>query len=106
MSWLGAIRRGINHAGGIVLNCAARSDRKRTNKGQLLEPPDSSRNGRHLALSRSAPRCRRGAEIAQISVPSARVRASSTSTPRYLTVFSILVWPSRIWTARRLPVAL
>jgi hypothetical protein len=26
--------------------------------------------------------------------------------PRYLTVFSIFVWPSRIWIARRFPVAL
>ena len=43
---------------------------------------------------------------AQISVPSVRVRASSTSTPRYLTVLSILVWPSRIWTARKFPVRL
>jgi hypothetical protein len=42
----------------------------------------------------------------QTSVPSARARASSTSTPRYLTVVSIFVWPSRIWTALRLPVCL
>ena len=42
----------------------------------------------------------------QISVPSAKVKASSTSTPRYLTVLSIFVWPSKIWTARRFPVAL
>lgn len=32
----------------------------------------------------------------QISVRSASSRASSTSTPRYRTVFPILVWPSRI----------
>ena len=31
-------------------------------------------------------------------------KASSTSMPRYLTVLSILVWPSRSWTALRLPV--
>ena len=42
----------------------------------------------------------------QISVPSARASASSMSTPRYRTVLSIFVWPSRICTARRLPVCL
>lgn len=42
----------------------------------------------------------------QISVASDSERASSTSTPRYRTVFSILLWPSRIWIARKLPVAL
>lgn len=41
----------------------------------------------------------------QISVLSASNSASSMSTPRYLTVFSILVWPSRIWMALMLPVA-
>ena len=40
------------------------------------------------------------------SVPSASASASSTSTPRYRTVLSIFVWPSRICTARRLPVCL
>ena len=34
---------------------------------------------------------------------SAMLRASSSSTPRYRTVLSILVWPSKSWTARRLP---
>jgi len=42
----------------------------------------------------------------QTSICSAMVNASSTSTPRYRTVLSILVWPSRSWTARRLPVFL
>lgn len=37
-----------------------------------------------------------GEVIDQISVASDKERASSTSTPRYLTVFSILLWPSRI----------
>ena len=54
----------------------------------------------------SSLQCAQGASLSQISVPSARVRASSTSTPRYLTVLSIFVCPSRIWTARRFPVAL
>lgn len=40
------------------------------------------------------------------SIPSDSVSASSRSTPRYLTVLSILVWPSSSWTARRLPVFL
>ena len=40
------------------------------------------------------------------SVPSAIASASSTSTPRYRTVLSIFVCPSRICTARRLPVCL
>ena len=35
------------------------------------------------------------------SVCSAISRASSTSMPRYLTVLSILVWPSKSWTARK-----
>ena len=37
---------------------------------------------------------------------SERSRASSTSTPRYLTVLSSLVWPRRSWQARKLPVFL
>jgi hypothetical protein len=40
------------------------------------------------------------------SVPSASASASSMSTPRHRTVLSIFVWPSRICTARRLPVRL
>jgi hypothetical protein len=32
--------------------------------------------------------------------------ASSTSTPRYLTVLSSFVWPRSSWQARRLPVFL
>ena len=44
--------------------------------------------------------------VVQISVPSASVRASSPSTPRYCTVFSILVWLSKIYTARSFPTAL
>jgi hypothetical protein len=46
----------------------------------------------------------RSAQVVQTSTCSAMARASSTSMPRYLTVLSILVWPSRICTARRLPV--
>lgn len=42
----------------------------------------------------------------QISMASAIARASSSSTPRYRTVLSILVCPSRSWTARKLPVFL
>ena len=44
------------------------------------------------------------ARVFQTSTCSAIARASSTSMPRYLTVLSILVWPSKSWTARRLPV--
>ena len=40
----------------------------------------------------------------QMSTCSAMASASSTSIPRYLTVLSILVWPSNSCTARRLPV--
>jgi hypothetical protein len=38
---------------------------------------------------------------AYTSVCSAISRASLTSIPRYRTVLSIFVWPSRSWTARR-----
>jgi hypothetical protein len=44
------------------------------------------------------------ARVFQTSTCSAIARASSTSMPRYLTVLSILVWPSKSCTARRLPV--
>lgn len=44
--------------------------------------------------------------VDQTSVFSASVSASSISTPRYRTVFSIFEWPSKIWIALRLPVAL
>ena len=37
----------------------------------------------------------------QTSVCSAISKASSTSIPRYLTVLSSFVWPSRSWTALR-----
>ena len=47
-----------------------------------------------LAGSGSLPR--QGARQSQISVPSASVKASSTSTPRYRTVLSIFVCPSSI----------
>jgi hypothetical protein len=46
----------------------------------------------------------RSARVLQTSTCSAIAIASSTSIPRYLTVLSILVWPSKSWTARRLPV--
>src|SRR5258706_4907275 len=44
------------------------------------------------------------ARVFQTSTCSAIAKASSTSIPRYLTVLSILVWPSKSWTALRLPV--
>jgi len=44
------------------------------------------------------------ARLFQTSTCSAIARASSTSIPRYLTVLSILVWPSKSCTARRFPV--
>jgi hypothetical protein len=46
----------------------------------------------------------RSARVFQISTCSAIARASSTSMPRYLTVLSISVCPSRSWTTLRLPV--
>src|SRR6266446_2864272 len=46
----------------------------------------------------------RSARVIQTSTCSAMVRASSTSIPRYLTVLSILVWPSRSCTALKLPM--
>ena len=46
----------------------------------------------------------RSARVDQRSTCSAMVRASSTSMPRYLTVLSILAWPSDSCTSRRLPV--
>jgi hypothetical protein len=46
----------------------------------------------------------RSARVFQTSTCSAIERASSTSMPRYLTVLSILVWPSKSCTARKLPV--
>ena len=46
----------------------------------------------------------RSARVFQTSTCSAIARASSTSMPRYLTVLSIFVWPSKSCTARRLPV--
>ena len=42
----------------------------------------------------------------QISTPSEMARASSSPTPRYRTVLSILVWPSKSWTALKFPVFL
>src|SRR5215469_13221624 len=44
------------------------------------------------------------APVVQTSTCSAIARASSTSTPRYLTVLSIFVCPNNSCTARRLPV--
>jgi len=40
----------------------------------------------------------------QMSIRSAMLSASSSSTPKYRTVLSTFVWPSRSCTARRLPV--
>ena len=47
----------------------------------------------------------RSARAFQTSTCSAIAKASSTSMPRYLTVLSILVCPSKSWTALRFPVA-
>ncbi len=44
--------------------------------------------------------------VLQISVRSDSASASSMSTPKYRTVLSIFVWPSRICTARKFPVCL
>jgi hypothetical protein len=46
----------------------------------------------------------RSALVIQTSTCSAIASASSTSMPRYRTVLSILVWPSKSWTARKFPV--
>lgn len=45
-----------------------------------------------------------GGPVGQISTASEIASASSSSTPKYRTVLSILVWPSKSCTARRLPV--
>ena len=62
----------------------------------------------HFRLSPRNRHCRaehiRSARVFQTSTCSAIARASSTSMPRYLTVLSILVWPSKSWTALRFPV--
>ena len=63
-------------------------------------------NGRNEGASSTEHKRLPAKSLAQISVASDSERASSTSTPRYRTVFSILLWPSRIWIARKLPVAL
>jgi hypothetical protein len=55
-------------------------------------------------MSACGPKAVRSAQVIQTSDCSAIARASSTSMPRYLTVLSILVWPSKSCTARRLPV--
>src|ERR1019366_9802605 len=55
--------------------------------------------GRDIRAERAS-----SARADQRSTCSAIERASSTSMPRYLTVLSILVWPSNSCTARRLPV--
>jgi hypothetical protein len=90
--------------------------------GKVISPPASSRSEtatgpifRNARLAnggkdrcwhetgwsgRARPLC----PVIQTSTCSAMARASSTSMPRYLTVLSILVWPSRSCTARRLPV--
>src|SRR5580704_12603844 len=46
----------------------------------------------------------RSARVFQTSTCSAIAKASSTSMPGYLTVLSILVCPSKSWTALRFPV--
>jgi len=46
------------------------------------------------------------AQLVHRSTCSAIASASSSSTPKYLAVLSIFVWPSRSCTARRLPVRL
>lgn len=43
-------------------------------------------------------------QVPQRSSCSEMLRASSTSMPRYRTVLSSFLWPSRSWTALRLPV--
>src|ERR1700730_15148811 len=68
-----------------------------------LQPP------RHISTLHEAPPAIgqsnvRSARILQTSTCSAIASASSTSIPRYRTVLSIFLWPSKSWTARRLPV--
>lgn len=58
----------------------------------------------HEGAQRLRERCR-WAPL-QRSVCSERIKASSTSMPRYLTVLSNFEWPSRSWHARKLPVRL
>src|ERR1700686_94502 len=62
--------------------------------GRFWHKPDGGGRAEHV----------RSARVHQTSTCSAIAKASSTSMPRYLTVLSILVWPSRSWTALSFPV--
>ena len=75
-----------------ITSCRRMSASKRMTES--IEHHDLARGRREFGTRSSQ---MRGASQDQISVPSARVKASSTSTPRYLTVLSIFVCPSRIW---------
>ena len=74
---------------------------------QVRPAMDSQRPGR---AGKTIPTVRLGQSVAssaqdfQTSIVSAISIASSISIPRYRTVLSILLWPSKSCTARRLPV--
>lgn len=57
----------------------------------------------HKSLAITAGAC---PEAQALPMPAAISGRSTASTPRERTVLSLLVWPSRIWTARRFPIAL
>lgn len=54
----------------------------------------------------ATPRSSSGVTDRHRSICSDISKASSTSMPRYLTVLSSFLWPSRSWQARRFPVFL
>ena len=67
------------------------------------QTPDNVRSTPESGHSAPRPECLLH-EFIQTSTCSAIARASSTWTPKYLTVLSIFVWPSSNCTARKLPV--
>ena len=71
--------------------------RVRSQKASFLQLRPSGRSA--LASGALCAAC--SPKVPQTSICSAISSASSTSIPRYLTVLSNLLWPSRIWTARR-----
>jgi acetyl esterase/lipase len=83
---------------------AAQASTRRCSTGPATGLPES-RSGRwHKPAVRGWAEHVRSARVFQTSTCSAIARASSTSMPRYRTVLSILVCPSKSWTALRLPV--
>lgn len=90
----------------ICISCNERQLSGTATEGSNDQVGGAKRRGSIANLKAMYGPALRGAALDQISVCSANSKASSISTPRYRTVFSILLCPSRIWIARRFPVAL